>query len=79
MAGRVPEIMIAGGAEIYRLFLPHAYRLYLTHVDAAVEGDTYFPDYDQGEWQAMLREPHQADQQHPYHFDIVMYERRPID
>ena len=48
-AGR--EIMIIGGAEIYRLGLPLADRLYLTLIDQAFEGDAYFPEWDQAVWQ----------------------------
>jgi dihydrofolate reductase len=36
------EPFVIGGAEIYRLFLPLAQRLYLTRVVAAVDGDTRF-------------------------------------
>ena len=36
------EIMVMGGGKVYGQFLPLADRLYLTHVDAEVSGDTYF-------------------------------------
>jgi dihydrofolate reductase len=45
------ELFIAGGGEIYRLFLPLATKLYLSSVDMEVEGaDTYFPEIDLSEW-----------------------------
>lgn len=44
------EIMVIGGAEIYRATLPHAHRLYWTQVDAEPEGDTYFPGLAAGAW-----------------------------
>ena len=44
------EIMIGGGGEIYRAALPLADRLYITHVEAAPEGDTTFPDIDPAVW-----------------------------
>ena len=40
-----PEIWVIGGAEIYRLFLPIADRIALTHVDADVTGDAFFPKW----------------------------------
>lgn len=59
MAGS-EEPFIIGGAEIYRLFLPYATKLYLTEVDAETpDADAFFPDYknngkwvrkDEGEW-----------------------------
>lgn len=45
LAGAVDEVMIIGGGEIYRQFLPLATRLYVTEIDLVVDGDTRFPDY----------------------------------
>lgn len=40
------KVFIAGGGEIYSLFLPYAEKLYLTLVDKEIQGDTQFPDYE---------------------------------
>ncbi|MEP3669939.1 MAG: dihydrofolate reductase [Roseibium sp.] len=41
-----------GGAEIYRLFLPHAQQILLTRVDLDTESpDAYFPEYSEMDWQ----------------------------
>lgn len=42
VASGVDEIAIIGGAEIYRAALPFADRIYLTRVDADVDGDVRF-------------------------------------
>lgn len=42
---------IIGGFEIYKIFMPHAERLYLTKVDAEVEGDAFFPRWNRHEWE----------------------------
>ncbi len=47
-AGDVEEVMVIGGGRIYTQLLPRADRLYLTHIDAEVGGDTHFPDYEAG-------------------------------
>lgn len=47
----VAEVMIVGGAEIYRLFLPQAARLEITHVHAAPSGTATFPAIDPDRWQ----------------------------
>ena len=39
------EIMVIGGAQIYKKMLFYAKKLYLTHIDANIIGDTYFPKY----------------------------------
>lgn len=75
-AGEAEEIMVIGGGRIYEQMLPHAERLYLTHIDAEVEGDTHFPDYEPDEWQSTFSEFHDADalNSHSYCFEIL--ERR---
>lgn len=44
------EIFVIGGASVYELFLPIADRLYITHVDVDVDGDSYFPPVQWEEW-----------------------------
>ncbi|ACY83444.1 type 3 dihydrofolate reductase [Edwardsiella piscicida] len=72
-AAEAQEVMIIGGGSIYSQFLPQASRLYLTHVDADVAGDTYFPDYAPDEWQTCFSEFHDADSDnsHAYCFEIL--------
>jgi dihydrofolate reductase len=54
-AGDVPEICVIGGAEIYKQFLPHASRIYLTEIDAVVVGDTPAPILDLSQWRELSR------------------------
>ena len=61
----VQELMVIGGAEIYRQALPRAERLYLTKVYKSFEGDAFFPEFDESQWQETFREDHQTeDEQH---------------
>lgn len=46
----VGEVFVVGGGEIYRQALPLADRLYVTHIDAAPEGDTTFPSVSDDAW-----------------------------
>jgi dihydrofolate reductase len=69
------EVFIIGGAEIYKLGIPHADRLYLTEIDAVIDGDTFFPEFDKGGWHELSRKNHPADERHPYSFDFVVYEK----
>lgn len=50
------EIMIIGGAEIYRALLPVADRIYLTEVDASPPGDAMFPALETSHWREVARE-----------------------
>lgn len=76
-AGNAEEIMIIGGAEIYRLYLPSADRLYLTYIAGDVDGTIYFPKFDTAEWCEVAREVHDADDKHAYAFTWVTLERKP--
>ncbi len=41
------DVFICGGAQIYELALPFCSELYLTHVKRTVEGDVYFPAFEE--------------------------------
>jgi len=69
------EVFVIGGAEIYQLALPEANKLYLTEIDAKIEGDTYFPSFDKNIFKEQSREHHNADSKHAFAFDFVIYSR----
>ncbi|MFZ9982457.1 MAG: dihydrofolate reductase [Cyclobacteriaceae bacterium] len=69
------EIFIIGGAEIYRLFIGMADSLYLTEIDASIEGDTFFPAINLTDWKETKRIHHPSDNRHAFSFDFVVYDR----
>lgn len=69
------ECFIIGGAEIYTLAMPFTSRMYLTEIDAHINGDTFFPEVDRQQWKEISRKHHPADERHAYAFDIVVYDR----
>jgi dihydrofolate reductase len=69
------EAFIIGGAEIYKLGMEVTQRMYLTEIDATIDGDTYFPEVKKEEWKETKRIHHAADEKHAYAFDFVVYER----
>lgn len=72
----VEELMVIGGAEIYRAALPVAARIYLTEVHADVEGDAFLPAIEWSEWREISRQHFAADDGNPYPYSFVVYERR---
>lgn len=44
------ELMVIGGAEVYKLYLPYAQRIYLTEVNYSGPADTFFPNISESEW-----------------------------
>jgi dihydrofolate reductase len=75
-AAGAPRLMVIGGAELYRLALPAARLLYLTEVDAEVDGDVRFPAFRREEWRELGREAHPADARHAYPYSFVTLERQ---
>lgn len=71
-AGRDAEVMIMGGAELYRQTIDRADRLYLTLVKAEVDGDVWFPEIDPGQWCEIGRECHVADADNEYDYDFIV-------
>ena len=70
-----PELMVIGGAEVYRLFLPIAQRMHLTRVHAPIVGDTRFPNCDWNEWRKVERSTHPADDRNRYAMTFLVLER----
>ena len=71
--GDDPEIFIIGGAEIYRQALDRADRIYLTEVEADIDGDAHFPPFNRSEWIETSRETFPANElnDHPYQFIVL--------
>ncbi|MEW9798466.1 type 3 dihydrofolate reductase [Alteromonas sp. CYL-A6] len=72
------EIMVIGGGAIYQAMLNRAERLYLTFIDATIDGDTQFPDYTTvAQWQEVSSEQRDADDKNPYACRFVTLQRQP--
>lgn len=69
------EAMIIGGAELYAEALAFADRLYLTEVEADVEGDVHFPAYDARDWRELSVAAHPADDANAYPYRFRVLER----
>ncbi|KAB2842242.1 MAG: dihydrofolate reductase [Burkholderiales bacterium] len=77
LPGAEGEVFCIGGAQLYRVALPLAQRLYLTEIEHRFPADTFFPEFDRQCWRERSHQTHrQADPQgFTYHF--VVYERAP--
>ncbi|CAM4371929.1 MAG: IS1595 family transposase ISSsu9 [Legionellaceae bacterium] len=70
------EIMVIGGTEIFRHALPLAQKLYLTFIDADIEGDVFFPQWSIDEWNELQRETFNPNEKNPYPYSFVTFERK---
>jgi len=71
-----PELFVIGGENLYAQMLPRADRLYITLVEAEVEGDAWFPQFDQEAWQERECRAHPADDKNPYACVFRVLERK---
>jgi len=74
-ADGVDEIMIIGGAEIYRATLDMADRIYLTEIHAHCDGDAVFPPLEDTAWAERAREFHAAREGDSADHSFVVLER----
>lgn len=69
------EIMIVGGSQLYAETLAAAKKLFITEVHAELAGDTYFPDFDRGQWREIERQDCKADEKNDFDYSFVVLER----
>lgn len=72
------EAMVIGGASFYAQMLPMANRLYITLLhDNNIDGDAFFPKWDDREWQETWREDHRADEKNTMNYSFIQLARNP--
>jgi dihydrofolate reductase len=77
LAAPADEVMVIGGAEVFRAFLPRAHRLYWTEVLAHVGGDVRFTALDPAAWREIERQDHPADARNAFPTRFRILERVP--
>ncbi len=71
-----PEVMIIGGGEIYKLFMPLVSTMHITYVHTSITGETVFPPFDKNDWHEISREDFKQDEKHIYDYSFVTFVRR---
>lgn len=71
----VDEVAVIGGAALFAAALPRARRIYLTEVDADVEGDTFMPAFDETDFVELRSESHPAGEADDYPFTFRVLDR----
>jgi len=70
-----PPAFCIGGAALFAAALPSATLMYLTEIDLAVVGDTFFPPYDRSDWREITREGRRAAAPESFQYSFVTYRR----
>jgi dihydrofolate reductase len=75
-AGADQELMVIGGAEIYRLCMPAVSRIHLTLVHTRIaDGDAFFDAWRSPAWRESSRERHEADAQNSFAYSFLTLDR----
>ncbi|MFC7060394.1 dihydrofolate reductase [Halobacillus seohaensis] len=69
------EWFVIGGSVLFEKMLPFADRMYMTYIDYAFDGDTYFPEYEEADWQLIEETKGKKDEKNPYDYYFRIYNR----
>ncbi|MBE7174318.1 MAG: dihydrofolate reductase [Williamsia sp.] len=70
------EAFIIGGGEIFRQSFSMADKIYITRVHTQLEGDAYFPEIREGEWELFSQLDCAADEKHAYSYSFQLWKRK---
>jgi len=75
-AGSDLEYFVIGGAQIFELLFPYTDRMYLTRIHADFEGDTFFPEYDELDWEEKYKREGVVDENNRYPHTFFVLDRK---
>jgi dihydrofolate reductase len=70
------ELFVIGGVEVFRLFLPHVNRMYITQIEHEFEADTFFRELDLSGWELLSSTQGPQNEKNPYEYYFQTYERK---
>ena len=71
------ELMVIGGGEIYKAFMPKANKIYITRVHAIFDdADAYFPPIDESKWKLIYNQDFFKDEKHAYDYSFQLWQRK---
>jgi len=76
VAGDAPEVMVIGGAELFRTLQPRAGRVHLTRVHGSIVGDVFWPPLNPRDWQLTASESRAVDERHAYAMTFEVWDKR---
>lgn len=70
------EYFVIGGGNIFTQVMPIADRMYITFIDQDFDGDTYFPNFAEGDWTLTSKVKGDKDEKNPYDYYFLQYDRK---
>lgn len=68
------DLFVIGGEEIFKQFLPFVDRMFITYIDEHFEGDTFFPKFNEEDWELVSVIKGIKDEKNPYDYEFRVYE-----
>ena len=72
------ENFVIGGATIYKLLIPYATKMYITKINHDFEGDVYFPEIIEKDWEIVSTEKGLKDEENIYEYEYINYVKRTV-
>lgn len=73
------EAFITGGEVIYNLAMPYLDKLYVTEIEAEIEGDTFGPDFNSEDWEKTSSSHHHMDEKNKFNCEFCQYDRPKLE
>ncbi len=70
------ECFVIGGATIYKLLMPYANKMYITKINHSFEGDVFFPEINEKNWEEISREQGLKNEENPFDYEYITYIRK---
>lgn len=70
------EHFVIGGATIYKLLMPYVNKMYITKINEDFEGDAFFPEIKQEEWNVICIEKGIKNEENPFDYEYIDYIRK---
>ncbi|MEJ7675651.1 MAG: dihydrofolate reductase [Chitinophagaceae bacterium] len=69
------ELFIIGGGEIFKQSMDIVNRIYLTRVHTTIDGNTFYPSFDESKWKLISEDRHPADEKHQFAYTFQLWEK----
>lgn len=73
ISGDADELMLIGGATLYGQMIDRSSCMYITRIHHAFSGDTWFPEFDTGNWKVVEQQDFEADEKNLFSYSFVKY------
>jgi len=70
------EAFVIGGGEIYKWAMSIADKIYITRVHATLDGDTFFPEIPERQWELVSNEDFEKDDKHQYNYSFQLWRKK---